>query len=83
MEKHLKSFSSHALPGSHTKIKVFDHPAQLASVAPSKNFAIIYIMFGIKVFLLVTKHELEAVEQQGELQNDGSLSLVVSRITPQ
>ena len=30
----------------------------------------------VKVFLLVTKHESEAVEQQGEVQNDGSLSLV-------
>ena len=27
-------------------------------------------------FSLVTKHELEAVEQQGEVQNDGSLGLV-------
>ena len=27
-------------------------------------------MFSIKVFLSVTKHESEAVEQQGELQND-------------
>ena len=31
-----------------------------------------YILFSIKVFLLVTKHEPEAIEQQGELQNDGS-----------
>ena len=30
----------------------------------------------IKVFLLVTKHKPEAIEQQEELQNDGSLSLV-------
>ena len=36
----------------------------------------IYNLFSIKVFLLVTKHDPEAVEQQGELQNDGSLSLV-------
>ena len=36
-------------------------------------------MFSIEVFLLVTKHEPEAVEQQGELQNDGSLSSVAPR----
>ena len=35
-----------------------------------------HILFSINVLLLVTKHELEAVEKQGELQNDGSLSLV-------
>ena len=51
----------------------------VASVASSKNFTIIYILFGSKVFLLVTKHEPEAVEQQGELQNDGSLSSVAPR----
>ena len=60
MGKRLKSFLS------HNKIKV----------APSKNFTIIYILFGVKVFLLVTKHKPEAIEQQGELQNDGSLRLV-------
>ena len=79
MEKLLKSFSSHAFHGSHTKIKVSDNPTQWNSVAPSKNFTIIYILFGIKVFLLVTKHTLQAIEQQGELQNDGSLSLVAAR----
>ena len=79
MEKHLKSFSNHDPNGSHAKIKVSDHPAQGASVVPSKNFAIIYILFSIEVFLLVTKHEPEAVKQQGELQNDGSLSLVALR----
>ena len=40
----------------------------------------IYILFSIKVSLVVTKYEPEAVEQQGELQNDGSLSLVAYRI---
>ena len=79
MEKLLKSLSSHALYGSHTKIKVSDNPTQWDSVAPSKNFTIIYILFGIKVFLLVTKHKPEATEQQRELQNDGSLSLVAPR----
>ena len=74
--KCLKSFSSHALHGSHTKINNSENPTQWDSVAPSKNFTIIYILFSIKVFLLVTKHEPEAVEEQGELQNDGSLSLV-------
>ena len=39
----------------------------------------IYVFISIKVFLLVTKHEPEAVEQQGELQNDGSLSIVAPR----
>ena len=39
----------------------------------------IYILFSIKVFLLALKHESEAVERQGELQNDGSLSLVAPR----
>ena len=48
-------------------------------VAPSENVTIIYILFSIKVFLLVTKHTPKAVEQQGELQNDGSLSLVAPR----
>ena len=76
VEKLLKGFSSHALHGSHTKIKVSDNPTQLDSVAPSKNFTIIYILFSIKVFLLATKHKSEAIEQQGKLQNDGSLSLV-------
>ena len=47
-----------------------------ASIAPSKNLTIICIFISIKVFLSVTKHESEAVEQQGEVQNDGSLSLV-------
>ena len=75
----MKSFSSHALHGSYTKIKVSDNPTQLDLVAPSKNFTIIYILFSIKVFLLVTKHKPEAIEQQGELQNDGSLSLVAPR----
>ena len=79
MEKRSKSFSSHALHGSHNKIKVFDNPIQLDSVAPSKNFTVIYILFGIRVFLLVTKHNLDAIEQKGELQNDGSLSLVAPR----
>ena len=59
-----------------TKIKVSDHTA---SVAPSKSVTIIYILFSIKVVLLVTKHEPEAKEQQGELQNDSSLSLVAPR----
>ena len=47
------------------------HQPSEASVAPSKNFTIIYILFSIKIFLLGTKHEPEAVEQQGELHNDG------------
>ena len=47
--------------------------------APSKYFTIIFVLFSIKVFLLVTKHEPEAVEQQAEIKNDGSLSLVASR----
>ena len=38
-----------------------------------------HILFSINVSLLVTKHELEAVEKQAELQNDGSLSLVAPR----
>ena len=67
MEKRLKSVSSHALHGSHNKINVSDNPTQWDSVAPSENFAIIYILFSIKVFLLVTKHKPEAIEQQGEL----------------
>ena len=77
-KKLLKSFSSHALHGSHTKIKVSDNLTQWESVAPSESFTIIYTLFSIKVFLLVTKHRPEAIEQQGELQNDGSLSLVAS-----
>ena len=36
----------------------------------SKTFTITYILFSIKVFLLVTKHKPEAIEQQEELQND-------------
>ena len=79
MEKRLKSFSSYALHGSHTKIKVSDHPAHWASIALFKNFTIIYVSFSFKVFLLVTKHEPEVVKQQGEVQNDGSLSLVAPR----
>ena len=79
MEKRLKSYSTHALLGSHTKIKVSDHPAQWVSIAPSKNVTIIYIFISVKVFLLVTKHESEVVEQQGEVQNDGSFSLVALR----
>ena len=39
----------------------------------------IYILFGIKVLLLVTKHKPETIEQQGELQNDGSFRLVAPR----
>ena len=69
MEKFLKSFSSHALHESHTKVKVSDNLTQWDSVAPSKNFTIIYILFSIKVFLLVTKHKPEAIEQQGELKS--------------
>ena len=69
----MKSFSSH---GSYTKIKVSDNPTQWDSVASCKNFTVIYILFSIKVFLLVTKHKPEAIEQEGELQNDGLLSLV-------
>ena len=38
-----------------------------------------HILFSINVLLLGTKHELEAVEKQGELQNDGSLRLVAPR----
>ena len=49
------------------------------NLALSTNFTIIYILFSTKVFLLVKKREPEAVEQQGELQNDGSLSLVAPR----
>ena len=37
------------------------------------------VMEAIKVFLLVTKHKPEAIEEQGELQNDGSLSLVAPK----
>ena len=33
----------------------------------------------MKVFLLVTKHEQEAIEQQGELQNDVSLNSIAPR----
>ena len=36
-------------------------------------------MFSIKVFLLVTKRKPEAIEQQGELQNDSSLSSVAHK----
>ena len=79
VEKLLKSFSSHAFHGSHAKINFSDNTTQRDSVAPSKNFTIIYILFNIKVFLLVTEHKPEAIEQQGELQNDGSLSLVAPR----
>ena len=79
MENRLKSFSSYALHESHTKIKRTDSATESHWVRLSKNFTIIYILFCIKVFLLVTKHEPEAVEQQGELQNDGSLGLVASR----
>ena len=68
MGKRLKSFSSHALHGSYTKVKVSDNPTQRDSVAPSKTFTIIFILFSIKVFLLVTKHKPEAIEQQGELR---------------
>ena len=74
-----KSFSSHALHGSYTNIKISDNPTQWNSVAPSETFTIIYILFSIKVFLLVTKHKPEAIEQQGELQNDGSLNLAAPR----
>ena len=79
VENLLESFSSHALHGSHSKIKVSHNPTQWDSIAPSKNFTIIYILFGIKVFLSVTKHKPEAIEQQGELQNDGSLGLEAPR----
>ena len=79
VRKLLKSFSSHRLHGIHTKIKVSDILTQWDSVAPSKNFTIIYILFSIKVFLLFTKHKPEVTGQKGELQNDGSLSLVAPR----
>ena len=72
----MKRFLSHPLHGSHSKIKVSDNPTQRDSVEPSKTFTIIYILFGIKVFLLVTKHKPDAIQQQGELQNEGSPSLV-------
>ena len=75
----MKNFSSHDIHGSYTKIKVSDNPIQWDSVATSKNFTIIYILLSIKVFLLVTKHKPEAIKQQGELQKDGSLSLVAPR----
>ena len=70
VEKRFKSFSNHAVHGSYTKIKVSDNPTRLDSVAPSKHFTITYVLFGIKVFLLVTKHKPDAIEQQGELHNN-------------
>ena len=60
-----------------------------------KNFIIICIFISIKVFLLVTKHESKAVEQQGELKSvhltlshlistsvpRATFTLVISRLT--
>ena len=73
-EKRLKSFSSHALYVSHNKIKCLI----LQTSDTRLHHQIIYVLFSIKVFLLVTKHKPEAIEQQRELQNDGSLTLVLA-----